>query len=31
MQNGFTNHIRDSIETYPDGSRTKVEYYSKDL
>jgi len=28
---GFTNHIKDSSETYPDGSKIYVEYYSKNL
>ena len=28
---GFTNHIKDSSETYPDGTKINVEYYSKNL
>ena len=26
---GFINHIKDSIEVYPDGTEVKVEYYEK--
>ena len=28
---GFTNHIKTDEETYPDGTRIQVEYYSKTL
>jgi GNAT superfamily N-acetyltransferase len=28
---GFTNFIKESIEAYPDGTKIKVEYYSKDI
>ena len=28
---GFTEHIKDSIETYPDGTEIEVEYYGKSL
>lgn len=28
---GFVNHIKNSTETYPDGTVIEVEYYSKDL
>ena len=28
---GFTEHIKDSEESYPDGTKIKVEYYGKNL
>lgn len=28
---GFNEHIKDGEETYPDGTKIKVEYYSKTL
>ena len=28
---GFVNHIKNGIETYPDGTEIEVEYYSKVL
>jgi ribosomal protein S18 acetylase RimI-like enzyme len=28
---GFTNFIKTSIETYPDGTQIEVEYYYKDI
>ena len=28
---GFNEHIKDSIETYPNGEEIKVEYYGKNL
>ena len=28
---GFTEHIKDAIDTYPDGTKIYVEYYGKNL
>lgn len=28
---GFTNHIKDAYEVYPDGTKVLVEYYSKEI
>ena len=31
MHYGFTEHIKDGYEVYPDGTKTFIEYYGKDL
>jgi hypothetical protein len=28
---GFTNHIKDAKEVFPDGTTIDVEYYGKDI
>ena len=28
---GFTEHIKDAVDTYPDGTKVLVEYYGKNL